>query len=340
MFNFDEFVEIELTEKLLQKVIDHRNNFFKITVGRYLEMLPSQFILRNCPDSWDYIKTETALLFNNDLAIGEDKDGNITLLGYIKNRNTLSSIELFLTPYRCTGDDIIFTIPKEMQAEKYLEITTQDNAETGNFIAYRNKGINCISDYNIIRHYATALAEIEGSRYSLEIQAKVMTVLKGEKGNETVNQLATDIFNGLPIAKVDPSIDLDELFFKVDNSNLANTLIELKSDFQNRFSELDTLVGLPNLAVDKKSGVSDIEANGNDDKTASIAQIKLSVRQQQIKLLKARYPDKLADLEIVLQNDIDDSTVNGDNENETDTTSTSDENNPEKGVNDENNDNT
>lgn len=336
MFNFsnDDFVEIELSEKLLQKVIDHRNNFFKITVGRYMEMLPSQFILRNCPDSWDYIKTETALLFNNDLAIGETTNGNISLLGYIKNRNTLSSIEMFLTPYRCTKDDIIFTIPEELQAENYLEITTQDDAKTGNFIAYRNKGINLISDYNIIRHYATALAEIEGSRYSLEIQAKVMSVLKGEKGNETINQIVTDLFNGSPAIKVDPSIDLEELFFKVDNSNLASTLVELKSDLQNRFSELDTLVGLPNLAVDKKSGVSDIEANGNDDKTASVAQIKLSVRQQQIKLLKARYPEKLGDLEIVLQNDIDDSTVN-----ENDTTSSADENNPEKGVNDENNDN-
>ena len=157
----------------------------------------------------------------------------------------------------------------------------------------RNKTINYINDLEILDHYVDELAEIVLSRFSLSMQVKVNTLFMGEPNDEGMNDFIEDIYNGNPYIKASKLFDPKEQIFFMQNNGIAANFQELKREYQNKISELNNMLGINSLAVEKSSGVSDTEANSNAAYTTSNANIYLDARNNALKKLNKRFNLKL-----------------------------------------------
>src|SRR5690606_25883738 len=171
----------------------------------------------------------------------------------------------------------------------YIEISNADECQTGNFVVLRNKNFNYVNDMTIIDHYVDELAEIVLSRFSISMQVKINTIFLGEHGDQTLNDMITDIYNGNPFIKATKLFDPNDQIVSIDNANLASNFKELKTEYQHKISELNNMLGLNSLAVEKESGVSDTEADSNRAYTTSNANIYLDARNHGLERLNKRY---------------------------------------------------
>src|SRR5699024_12073561 len=158
---------------------------------------------------------------------------------------------------------IKFYIQENLKLNYYKEISNNDECKTGNFIVLRNKTLNYVSDYNILDHYIDELAEIVLSRYSISKQVKITTLFLGKPNDETLNQIMSDVYNGNPYISGSKLFDPEEQIYHMDNDNIAQNFQELKREYQNKISELNNMLGINSLAVEKSSGVSDSEEKSN-----------------------------------------------------------------------------
>lgn len=288
-------VEQELNEKVAKKVTSHRNRFARLFLLRYKELLPQIIHYKGAKEKTaiDFIKLEIGLRENYNIVVGQAKNKEIMILGYTMTTNTITEKTNFFTNFDSTikFDDVIFTIPKNLIPDKkdFKEITLNDNAKTGNFIVVRNKSINYINDTEILDHYTIQLAEIVTSRFSLNLQAKVMTFLKGNIGDETINQIAEELYNGSVYSKVSDFFDPREQIITINNANISNNLQQLKREYQNTISELNAFIGIDSLGVDKESGVSATEADSNESFTKGNGNIYIAPREQAFSLLNKRF---------------------------------------------------
>src|SRR5699024_3681061 len=92
-----------------------------------------------------------------------------------------------------------------------------------------------------------------------------------------------------PYIKGSKLFDPDEQIYHMNNENIANNFQELKREYQNKISELNNMLGMNSLAVEKSSGVSDSEATSNRAFTTSNANIYLDGRNNGLKKLNKRY---------------------------------------------------
>ena len=171
----------------------------------------------------------------------------------------------------------------------YKEISYDDGCQTGNFVVLRNKLVNYVNDREIINHYVDELAEIVLSRYSISMQVKISTIFLGEPNDESINQVIENLYNGMPYIKGSLLFDPHEQIYHVDNAGMAQNFQELKREYQNKISELNNMLGINSLAVEKSSGVSDEEAKSNRGYTTSNANIQLDGRNSGLKRLNKRY---------------------------------------------------
>ena len=284
-------IEQELSEKIDVRVVNHRNRFARIFYSRYLALLPSTIKYYNGDQipTVDWLKVEVMLRSNYDVIIGETSLGNIRVLGVSKQRMTPSDPANVLATKPLRGKDIQWVIPKELRLPRMKEITDVDNAQSGNFVVFRNKTLAYNSDYEIIQHYTNELAEIVLSRYSLKMQAKISTFLIGEPNDQTVNNIAESLYNGSPITKVTGHFDPDEHIKEWNNSNVGGMLAELKREYQNTLNELNSILGFSTLGVDKESGVSEGESNSGKSYTTANGNIYLTSRNNACRLLNKRY---------------------------------------------------
>ena len=87
-----------------------------------------------------------------------------------------------------------------------------------------------------------------------------------------------------------------------DSQQIISALPELKREYQNNIAELNNILGLTALGVDKASGVSDIEAQSNKAYQKANSNVYLKSRNEKLKLLnekfglnmKAEYADEIA----------------------------------------------
>lgn len=285
----------EFTEDIAHKVVKHRNAFYRLIRGRYRELLPTllsyQTVKHNplYPNSIDFLKLEIALRQNANVVVGLDRFNQLKILGFYDGVVDFDDLNFYRTKRRLTKNDIDFIIPKEEQQDGYREITASDNYATGNFVVFRNKTINLTNDFEIIDHYSEELAEIISSRYSLSIQSKMLTFIIGEYGDESINQVANAMYNGQPYIKTTKFFDPEEQIIFMENSNASTNLVELKREYQNKLSELNNMLGIDSLAVEKASGVNEAEALGNSSYTQSNANIYLKARNQSLKKLYKRF---------------------------------------------------
>lgn len=290
---FSKGLKEQLSEDLKTRVIHHRNRFVKIFTSRFLEMLASLIVYQNDVETnrlaIDFLRVEVALRAGYHLAVGENKLGNLQVLGYVRTpKSSENPIDLF-TSCHLTEKDIEFIIPEKLRHEEYKEIQFADNCQTGNFVVLKNKTLRYVDDMEILQHYATELAEIVLSRYSVTMQAKIITFFISEVGDETINEVVTDLYNGAPYSKVSKLFDPETQIVHLQAGGIASLLTELKREYQNKISELNNMLGINSLAIEKTSGVSDTEAKSNRAFTSSNANIYLKARQHGLDKLNKRY---------------------------------------------------
>lgn len=291
---FTNSLDKHLSEDIKKKVVTHRENFSKLIISRYLELLPYLITYDNNVSTIDYIQLEQLLRYGKNAVVGETTDGKIKILGYTESAyGDFNNFDFTFPSRRLIKDDIHFIINDEQIKDEYLEIVTDDNCKTGNFVVVKNKLVNYMNDFSIVRYYAEELSEIALSRYSIILQMKINTFFVGDIGDETINQLVQDVYNGSPFVKVGKFFDKDENIISVQNNGMAQTLIELKREYQNKISELNTMLGIYNTSVDKESGISSQELNGSSGLTFSNSNIYLSSRQKAFNKLNKRYNLKI-----------------------------------------------
>lgn len=281
-------IEQSFKEKIKQRVVTHRNRFYKLIYNRYAEILPFTISYENIDERFkvNLIQLESMLRHNYNVAIGEDVTGDIVILGYV-NSNNKNNFDYNYLPKTYTKKDINFIINEAYILPIYNQLN-QFN-KNGNFIVIQNKVYNYINDYEIIEHYAEEIAEISLSRFSLILQAKVMTFFRGDLNGDDLEEVIDDLFNGAPAIKTSVQFDVNENIIRFDNGNITSTLTELKREFQNKLSELNSMLGLSSLGVNKESGVSDEEAQSNASFKKSNENIYLFARNNALKYLNERY---------------------------------------------------
>lgn len=287
----------ELNNELKEKVVLHRDNFFRLFVARYREMLPSLIKYKNGHQTAvDFLKVEIALRNGFDVVIGRTSKNNIQVLGYVNTKMTNGNPEYLFASNTLSEKDIHFVIPEHLRLPYYKEITYHDSCKTGDFVVLRNKTIQYVNDFEILDHYAKELAEIVMSRYSISMQVKITTLFLGTPGDESINQIISDIYNGNPYIKGSKLFDPDDQIYHLNNENIAQNFQELKREYQNKISELNNMLGLNSLAVEKSSGVSDTEANSNRAYTTSNANVYLDARNNALKKLNKRFDLKIVSM--------------------------------------------
>lgn len=292
MVNYLNTIDKELNKTLKEKVVDHRDRFTQLFKARYLEMLPSLIKYRNEKTvSVDFMKVEVALRNGYDIVIGETSgySRSIQVIGYANSKLTTNNpADLFSDDVLRHGE-ITFVIPEHKRLPYYKEISNFDECRTGNFVVLRNKNLQYVSDMNILEHYVDELAEIVLSRYSISMQVKISTMFIGEVNDESITQMVNDLYNGVPYIKASKLFDPEDQIFNIDHSHTAANFQELKREYQNKISELNNMLGINSLAVEKSSGVSDTEADSNRAYTTSNANIYLDARNDGLKRLNKRY---------------------------------------------------
>lgn len=293
MMDYSGQIDLELSKNLKHKVIHHKKRFIQIFKARYLEMLPSLIKYKDNTIDVDFMKVEIALRNGYDVVIGEVETGtakkSIQVIGYTKTKLTSGNpADLWSSNYMRHGD-ISFIIPERLQKSWYREISYHDSCKSGNFVVLRNKNINYVSDIEILNHYVDELAEIVLSRYSISMQVKITNLFLGNPNDESLNEIISDIYNGNPYIKASKLFDPEEQIYHVNNEGIAQNFQELKREYQNKISELNNMLGINSLAVEKASGVSDEEAKSNRGFTTSNANINLDGRNNGLKKLNQRY---------------------------------------------------
>ena len=283
-------IDKELRGTLKEKIVLHRERFTKLFKARYLEMLPSLIKYKNSQTvNIDFLKVEVALRNNYDIVIGETTNGNIQVIGFSTSKKTSENPSDLFNDNLLRHGEINFIIPDYLRQSYYKEISNFDSCQSGNFVVLRNKTLNYINDKNILEHYVDELAEIVLSRYSISMQVKITTLFLGEPNDETLNQIISDVYNGNPYIKGSKLFDPDEQIYHMQNEGIAQNFQELKREYQNKISELNNMLGINSLAVEKSSGVSDSEAKGNRAYTTSNANIYLDARNHGLEKLNKRY---------------------------------------------------
>lgn len=287
-------IQQELNETLATKVVNHRDSFARIFQARYLEMLPSLIKYNGeLETSIDFMKVEVALRAGYDVVIGQDKNNKLQVLGWATNQQTSSNPAYLFGNRKLKTKDIHFVLPQHLRLKHYTEITHDDQCQSGNFVVLRNKTLQYVNDHEILNHYVRELAEIVMSRFSISMQVKVTTIFMGEHGDETLNEIINDLYNGNPAIKTTKLFDPEDQIYHINNEHVAQNFQELKREYQNKISELNNMLGMNSLAVEKASGVSDEEAKSNRAYTTSNANVYLDARNQGLKKLNKRFGVRL-----------------------------------------------
>ena len=283
-------IDKSLNETLAEKNVRHRTRFKQLFKARYMEMLPSLIQYKNFNTvSVDFLKVEVALRNGHDVVIGQTRDNKIMVLGVAKNYQSSENPADIFTQSELKKSDIDFIIPSHKRMDHYREITDRDQSLTGNFVVLRNKTLNYISDVNVLDHYIDEMAEIVLSRYSISMQVKVSSLFFGEPNDQSMQKLITNIYNGDPYIPGSKLFDPNDQIYHFDNTGTASVFKELKTEYQNKISELNNMLGINSLAVEKSSGVSDTEANSNRAYTTSNANIYLDARNNGLRRLNKRF---------------------------------------------------
>ena len=295
-------IEQSLDEKIKMRMTTHRNSIYCFFKNRYREFLPVVIGYENLNATRiDPIQLEIWLRQGYGVAVGETTRG-IMILGTVPRQSQIYTLGTNYSVSPLTSKDVNYFISKKIRV-KNKEITYHDGFKSGNMVVIYNKPYQLTNDFEIINLYAERIAEISLSRFSIYMQAKISTVIRGEADDEDVEKITDDLYNGSPFIETTMMFDPDESVLSINNSQeVISALPELKREYQNNIAELNNILGLSALGVDKSSGVSDIEAQSNKAYQKANSNIYLKSRNEKFKLLnekfgldiKAEFSDEIA----------------------------------------------
>lgn len=288
-------LDTELSNALKSIVVKKKNDFVRLKTLKYKEILPVLITYKGVLDTGiDIVKLEVMLRNGNDVVIGKNKNGVLCILGYVTTTFYESNPEIFYTEQTVKYEDIHFIVNDLVKPdpENFEEISNHNNCTTGEFVVIRNKVLNYVNDFELVEYYVDTMAEIMLSRYSIILQTRVNTFLKGQRGDETINQVLSDVYNGMPFPKVTDLFDIEESVHSLNN-NYSNVLEDLKRELQNWISELNNEIGIQSLAVDKASGVNEVESKSNHASTSANANLYIKGRNEPLKKLNKRFGTEL-----------------------------------------------
>lgn len=299
---FNQNIEPSLNEKVKMRMTSHRNAFYHFFKNRYREFLPVVIGYEGLEDTKiDPIQLEIWLRQGYGVAVGETTRG-IMILGTVPRQSQLYTLGTNYSVSPLTSADVNYFISDKIRV-KNKEITYHDGFESGNMVVIYNKPYQLTNDFEIIDIYSERIAEIALSRFSIYMQAKISTVIRGEVDDEDVEQITSDLYNGAPFIETTMMFDPDESILSINSSQeVISALPELKREYQNNIAELNNILGISALGVDKASGVSDIEAQSNKAYQKANSNVYLKSRNEKFKLLnekfnlniKAEYADEIA----------------------------------------------
>ena len=302
MYDINSTIEQSLNEKIKMRLVTHRNAVYRFFRNRYREFLPVVIGYTGLENTKiDPIQLEIWLRQGYGVAIGETTRG-IMILGTVPRQSNIYSLSSNYSVAPMTSNDITYFINEKIRV-KNKEITYHDGYESGNMVVIYNKPYQLTNDFEIIDLYSERIAEIALSRFSIYMQAKIATVIRGESDDEDVEQLTQDLYNGSPFIETTLEFDPRQSIVAIDNgASVVGALPELKREYQNNIAELNNILGLSALGVDKASGVSEIEAQSNKAYQKAKSNVYLKSRNEKLKLLndkfdlsiKAEYADEIA----------------------------------------------
>lgn len=302
MYDINSVIEQSLNEKIKMRLVSHRNAVYRFFRNRYREFLPVVIGYTGLENTKiDPIQLEIWLRQGYGVAIGETKRG-VMILGTVSRQSNIYSLSSNFSVAPMTSNDITYFINEKIRV-KNKEITFHDGYETGNMVVIYNKPYQLTNDFEIIDLYSERIAEIALSRFSIYMQAKIATVIRGESDDEDVEQLTQDLYNGSPFIETTLEFDPRQSVLSIDNgASVVGALPELKREYQNNIAELNNILGLSALGVDKASGVSEIEAQSNKAYQKANSNVYLKSRNEKLKILndkfdlsiKAEYADEIA----------------------------------------------
>ena len=302
MYDINSTIEQSLNEKIKMRLVSHRNAVYRFFRNRYREFLPVVIGYTGLENTKiDPIQLEIWLRQGYGVAVGETTRG-IMILGTVPRQSNIYSLSSNYSVAPMTSNDITYFINEKIRV-KNKEITYHDGYESGNMIVIYNKPYQLTNDFEIIDLYSERIAEIALSRFSIYMQAKIATVIRGESDDEDVEQLTQDLYNGSPFIETTLEFDPRQSIVAIDNgASVVGALPELKREYQNNIAELNNILGLSALGVDKASGVSEIEAQSNKAYQKANSNVYLKSRNEKLKLLndkfdlsiKAEYADEIA----------------------------------------------
>lgn len=287
-------LDIEQTTDLEQKVINHRNKFREIFINRYREIIINLRQYQNLPPSINKYQIEHLLRNGSEVVIGKNKYGIDCILGINKNGYTPSDPRNYYAVRRLNYGDIQWTLPEDYRpvvdnVGEYHEITGLDNAASGDFVVLRNKPVTYLSDFSIIDEYADEIAELITSRFSLIIQSKIMTILQGTPNDESLNQVASAVYNGTPFLKTTKLLNLERNVLTIGNQNAGELLKTYKEVYNNLIEELNNHLGINSAGISKASGVSDQEVNANNDMITANANMYVNGVEEPLLMYNKRF---------------------------------------------------
>ncbi len=295
-------IEQSLDEKIKMRMTTHRNAIYHFFKNRYREFLPVVIDYENLNGTRiDPIQLEIWLRQGYGVAVGETTRG-IMILGTVPKQSQIYTLGTNYSVSPLTSKDVNYFISKKIRV-KNKEITYHDGFQSGNMVVIYNKPYQLTNDFEIIDLYSERIAEISLSRFSIYMQSKISTVIRGEADDEDVEKITSDLYNGSPFIETTMMFDPDESVLSINNSQeVISALPELKREYQNNIAELNNILGLSALGVDKSSGVSDIEAQSNKAYQKANSNIYLKSRNEKFKLLnekfsldiKAEFADEIA----------------------------------------------
>ena len=282
-------IEQSLNEKIKMRMVHHRNAIYRFFRNRYREFLPVVIGYEGLDNTLiDPIQLEIWLRQGYGVAVGETTRG-IMILGTVPRQSQLYTLGTNYSVSPCTSKDINYFISPKIRV-KNKEITFHDGFKSGNMVVIYNKPYQLTNDFEIIDLYSERIAEISLSRLSIYMQAKIATVIRGEAEDEDVEQITSDLYNGAPYIETTMMFDPDESVLSINSSQeVISALPELKREYQNNIAELNNILGLSALGVDKSSGVSDIEAQSNKAYQKANSNVYLKSRNEKLKLLNRKF---------------------------------------------------
>ena len=100
--------------------------------------------------------------------------------------------------------------------------------------------------------------------------------------------------------------DPDESILSInEGQSIISALPELKREYQNNIAELNNILGLSSLAVDKESGVSQTEAQSNKAYQKANANIYLQARNEKLQHYNDKYITRLKANDATVEQDFE-----------------------------------